>query len=1483
MNTWKYSANSVVTNNFLISLCCCNTTAANLLWEAVPCDMLISHRTKCFEPSDCSYTARRFLDGITFCNDDTQLVCECQRLKIYGLQDYLSLTAITHAISVAYTGGAGAYIIWADALITVNDSNNPVYLINPSGRTLLSIIIEINALTGTHWSLGISGIDSTLPSTVISPATLSFSGAATQYFDTKTSNLRLMIGSVETGNIAPNTDPATFATNIETALNAVLTGTITVDFNSLASIDGNNSVFEIVFGGALCGIPIANMYVSAMELVYTGSYTAPLFEHGNYICAPGDSSEHYYMKDSFATACPYDSTSNQGPGIFNSSIQCCPQKGATFGGNQNLDPDPLVSGYSVVDQWDNLENTVVLGGSCYGVRPAWFTIGKEGRYNYDFLNHANVLFVESDKTTSNITGLVNIPTNCVTELFLPKLNKNVPWGPFGSYYPYIEIAEHPSWANPTSYLYGAFTNRFGWDYRPQAFLRTHGTWLETTGIELTWRVWQARPFYVGSATFDDMIRASPDPATVSSAFITGVPINATGFFRYIYPTSGKTVGDFVTDINAIKVKSSGVDQSCFPFAFCLASDSASSTALNLVVNTTSDIWDLAVKDKIDGGTLYQTTYNVDRDPDLKSGSVIQAGTKPYWDMFTNKVPNGCFTENTTGFQPQWTTSNPLIYNIDPDDPPFLIFEGAKRGNTPPICRLKHALPKDYTSSLSPTELIRDIPWYTTFQGKTEDVLSINLTNNVTIQDSTIRHVYVGVSGQLIMFRGVREDLTEVTGAIQTNRGGSDYTVSGCMRDINAFQWPNPAATLYSPFSSTGLLPYKVWLDDRTYQHPAGGYPMPSGAGAAFSSGNYSFKEPLLDKGNVDIYGGTTNLQSWIRRRCEYYDSTTTLFNNDYRLKRCVPDAMRVYGSGSSIDCSSDSEVDASWLASYGCGGNVCKTQWYIRAQRCPCDDVYRCTNGDGQAGAYVHHPYNFPGDDTSNTDIWSSDEPCANISVNQPTLYVCDYNIHPECDIPFLVKVPYQVIKSDTVDPSCTDYDQWIYYVYYGDDSGLSYQSDEFGCLSSWSFCGPDAEGWCQYIDPSNKDLVAKIDIPRSFPAQAYVMERSIGVFCSTTPFGDGLPMYPLSGAGNSCGSWDRLCGVYPYYPASMMESDGLPCNIDKTNGVSDMCALARPIINNFTQDDYLGDANCSRIDINCGTKCCECFFNCTNDGCATSLERAPCLQTIRYQETSVMTGLPADCNHDPCSPGNPGGCNYGCCFQGAAPCMTNTKLGMRYTETTNIDLTKYEHYPCGCLGVEGSIDVSRTVTGTDCSYSGYISACTATDCNGVNTAICSFSSSSAVSCSEFDDGFKLWHCSADATGSSIGRECGDTCGGSFSCVGAFTKSEWVYTCDQSYDVCGTGSETYTNTTTTYADGSTVVEDGCFSGDHELRLSDGSYTTIVWTQTITKTVSEQLCASCTTDGLAGQSYSYILSWVNDFSRWSCSLPNSASTETGVLF
>ena len=266
--------------------------------------------------------------------------------------------------------------------------------------------------------------------------------------------------------------------------------------------------------------------------------------------------------------------------------------------------------------------------------------------------------------------------------------------------------------------------------------------------------------------------------------------------------------------------------------------------------------------------------------------------------------------------------------------------------------------------------------------------------------------------------------------------------------------------------------------------------------------------------------------------------------------------------------------------------------------------------------------------------MWSQEAygaPCNNVVVNQPDFYVCDNNLHPECDIPMLVKVPYQVIAVDH-QTACTG----IYYVYYDD------QPDEFGCDINWQFCSDEDNGWCQYIDPNNLTKVSKQNIPRTWPPTAYVAERSNIPFCSANLF-----YYPieewcnctLPRTTNPCG-WDQICNIYTMVPPEYLGVNGYACNIPTLSDISQLCVFFRPYIENLTVGDICGGAAvtsrsasescsllpaCARVDINCGTKCCECFWNCSDDGCATNLVRNPCSRQFTWSSNETITDIPTD------------------------------------------------------------------------------------------------------------------------------------------------------------------------------------------------------------------------------------------------------------------
>jgi hypothetical protein len=872
------------------------------------------------------------------------------------------------------------------------------------------------------------------------------------------------------------------------------------------------------------------------------------------------------------------------------------------------------------------------------------------------------------------------------------------------------------------------------------------------------------------------------------------------------------------------------------------------------------------------------------------------GTKSYWDMYQELLPSQCYTENPTGFLPGFLGDKPYIYNQDPG---VLIETDITKiyAELPPPCRTSRNIPKEYSNVIA--EAYRDTPWFTAIQGCNTNVLNIQLGPS-GLSDSFDDFKYT-VLNRKITINAYQGGVVVRSGIFDTNKSGSGYTLRDLASGINNFRWTGVLHTplTYKPFIATGIFSnFDIWLDDHTWQDSVTAKPVnPFTGGAIRTTTNYAFVEPLLDGGSGVSFNNSFNLSTYIRRRCEHYDPITTLYNNDFRLKHCLPADAMTYSSGNTIiDLEGDEYVDDGWLISYGCNSYVCKTEWYIKASRCPCDTVYRCTNGLGQTGGYVKHPYNREGDELDNGYHYNQGyDPCNNLAVNQPDFYICDNNLHPNCEIPMLVKVPYQVIDVNNID-SCDG----IYYVYYDN------QPDDFGCNLDWMFCSDEDNGWCQYINPESLERVSKQNIPRTWPPTAYIAERSNVPLCSSNPF-----YYPVDEWCNCdmpstdpCG-WDQICGIYPAVPPEYIGDYGYACNVPTLSEVSQLCVHFRPYIKNLTVGELCGgdaiaaraagDAcsllpACYRIDIDCGTKCCECFWNCSDDECANNLVRNPCSRTFNWDSLYTITNGVTDCGWFGQAGGGPGSCNYGCCLQGAATFLRGLRLGVTYNYSESHNFTYHQH-TCGCLGVDGEYNKSYEIVGTDCPGPDYYDPCeaspTPTDpsqpvCgNRAGELLCGGIDSGPISCEQFefqyfDNNGSFGSCdtsvNCNTTGLTLGRACGTTCGGSYGCAGGFTE---IYRNDCNtgeFDICGEGTQTCEYSIRTKANGVSIY-DGCFPGDHTLRFEDGSNGDILEEYTVTKTISPQSCGACPNGTVPTVTWATVSGWRNDFSKWLCGYAN----------
>jgi len=686
------------------------------------------------------------------------------------------------------------------------------------------------------------------------------------------------------------------------------------------------------------------------------------------------------------------------------------------------------------------------------------------------------------------------------------------------------------------------------------------------------------------------------------------------------------------------------------------------------------------------------------------------------------------------------------------------------------------------------------------------------------------------------------------------------------------------SSTFNPFiATTGSdLFHEVWLDDQTSIN-GGSYEYSTVAPTRF---NYSYKEPLINFDRpLSLLNGSVDLQSFIRRRCNW--TTDDVIFNDPKLTHCVPAGSRTLGADSLLNCGGEKVVDNGWLISYGCSSFVCKTTWYYACQRCPCSTVYRCKNG---VGSNYPHPFNQEGNSLLNNNYWKDFyTPAADFVINQPILYICESNLHPDCDIPMLVKVPFMIV--DINNPDAGPLFQ------YGQDVGLPGYTE---------FCNPgnplisNQYGWCQYLDPASPKIKEE-NIPRTRPVSSYIAQRGLGVFCSTHPWNfipedimagtianileipGGSAYFGLPGGCKTapdgvncssitynscprCDNWDRIENLGLVYPEYY---DYLPTGIT-------LKALFRPVISPLRASGVCTNGSvCSRIDIDCGTACCECGFTAEENAgtcCLSSRVHHPFTQTLTYSlsesntstrqkcgwDTSNTIGLYDFINIGQCGlpPGVCGG-SFSCC-NSAGLCWNGNN-----SHSLNVSLTRIST-TCGCT-INGGTGVCFTENNT------VSSACGGTFCtSGVwidagsptNNTYCfscqNFPSTPSVPTGTFSLGACNFGCDGDgATCEPRSVNYGEECGGFGS-----------YTFNTSLDLCGYGSSNYVESRVSSG---VVSFNACTLAPYNWTGSCNS--------TITTNNNKPIWGECPTSiPTNGKTYTYIKNWENSVATFSCGYP-----------
>jgi len=1363
MTSLKYNQNAalLICSRALSLDCCADPTT---YFDAMPCDGDVDYRKYCDDRDQCELINRKYVSFKARCKSEDNKVCECQRCT-FTYFPYI-LEGQNSAATLQYTNGSTiGKVEFTDTNAIINDAVTVDY----GTKTLSEFFSDFNLVCGPDFSISSDVLDTDHAASIIHPTSYFFLNE-TKSVLSRPSAFALQFGNYSTDLIAFDSDPVQLGTNVQNAIDAMgLSAGDTIEFNYNAIFNPaatDNKYYEIIYKDNLCGFEQPHFNVKNCYLNYTiypGSPEAAV--SGSY----GEYGDGQVWGDSFSiidysiaggpitdtlfglNACPYEDNfiAGIGPSGFNNT-QCCPQKGVTVGPNQYISPSAgpdIGYGYNPsTTRFSNLENTIILG-TCHTIDPFWFIFGKAGRFSESPIG-GRIGYVVSDcDWGATLTNNCDTASVCLPELFLTSFHQSCPWGPFGSYFYQIEQREHQ--ANGDAASVSAWSARYGFQYAPLGYIKTLGTWQETKKIQITFRVKRGVPYFIGPDLNDLTLNAELDSSTVNGFDEGATEGSACGLTTLTFDCEDKTVGDFLDAVNAIKTKAIDGGESCFIFAFCAASNDARAVPASKVINVNSEMWDWAQQMFDATGEPFDPDFGgghpelIQSDPNLWSGGDIIAAPK----RFTRIWPYG---------GADITSVNTIA---DADVTPATI-------RRPPYCNhLYNKGPKQpFENGSYKSGLRRRSPLWTAMAGSSQSVLTIYKPDDLP---SFISKIEVEVTGHLINVRsysGVTETLLQSTG-LNTDRSGHPYTVSNCVTDLNAIQFNIGA--VYNPLiANSGSQPFTVWLDDSTYTVQSGpDVNFPTNSGNPLATGtlyNWSYKEPLEDKPVRNLFNGPVDLSCWVRYRCDYSPTQYPVLNS------CLPPNATTYGPASKLDCDGDKVINTSYIVGYGCTGGKCsKETWYVKANRCECDDQYDCgtrsfkphiTNREGNDGT--------PGRGSSVQPAFSN-PPGGEIKVSTPTLYICAQNIHPDCDIPMLVKVPLQFVgsKIDIVSrfgrgAECGASDIGIAYDAsgWGDgaivgaiDTRIKYEPQNNNAIAGgsnyiWStqinggfpipYLYSEMQGWCQYIDPAAQILVQKKDIPRTWPPTAYVADQGYPAFCSINLYNEAAIYNAAPTAGYR--GWDEIQGVFPHVPLEYLGSWGSTCSLPPVMWIDDdnmgesvlggLKAVFRPIITNgslleIAPDQAIdGGQGDQRVDVNCATKCCGGVYV----DCAGGFTRYPWTYTISGNWEQVTQSF-VNCEYSniDCNNTAPMCCT---CRAGQGQCFGRPICGVQTFTQRITDASHSVVIPCSCIDSD--------ITGTYTASCSQTPTCSNGESGGCSTLVmpntCGDNVSIELNCSNF-------------------------------------------------------------------------------------------------------------------------------------------------------
>ncbi len=1386
----RFLNHTLITCGNTLSLTCCDEEVGGKYFEAIPCSVMLPPRVLCIESDQCDITNRKYINSTSRCNGSPLYICECQQLVIDSYA-FVPTSPISPFVDIEYDGVVGGTATWGSNSVTFSGDDGTWVFDFDTYTTLNALQTAVSTITGGIWFV-LSLVGNYHPRTV-NPDTLTF----TTFAETHS------LESIQPGLIFEydgqisviaewNGDYDDFRDEIETVLQAIVGADLEILRNTELDLGFSQLVYEFYFGNSLCDgekprITIwANALFDANPVMHYGEYEPGTVEDddltGGYL-----GGLVYYNpigSGNFQPPCPYDGTLYGTLGGYphfptGNYIACCPQRGTVIGPIQYVSTGIHPSGYcsigGCVDNdveieydktWQNLENVVVLDdGQCYSVSPNYFVFGKPGRLHYDYHNELQ-LFVKPDCNFTTEGCEHDVPSNCNTQLFLPMFHKDIPWGPFGSYYNGIENAVHLAWTEPYAssgnYLYDSdpFQPRYGLNYRPRGWIKTHGSWTRTEEITVQIAFNRAEPFYIGTGVYDDFNYGIINSGSVPSGLI--LESNSGSGILLRFYTSDFTIGDFVDKLNAITTSGSN----CSVFAFCPGSEDVKSIPAHKIINTSAELFTQWLNNAPDAnggdGPLV--------DDAKRSGSDILAGPRKYTDLYRYN-PDNPYTTNVGTYQD--TNSDITIDNA------IAVLS--------PSCRLsRQNITKTTTYSIASTDTNRTSWWYN-IPGKEETVIRIRQNEdpdsaqilNVQVQDRLISIYSSGVA-------------FERTGYINTNRhgGSGTYTVAQCVADLNSLTFTDSSAASYNPIVATsGNQGFVIWLDDMSWVNRITGDPV-ANSGVANASGtvyNYSYREPLLNLSSTSILNdNVADLSAWVRRRCGMNQILPT--GQIFDLPPCMPPNENPVRASGLVNCGGNEYHDNGWLVAWGCTSHVCNTEWYYKADRCPCDTVYRCVEG---SATEVPHPYN----QENSSNLGLSD---GLYYIRQPTIYVCEYNFQPNCNVPIMIKVPFQIVYPNGFDGES---DQEVVYQY-GQDTNLPGYTDFCSDLNPVRSL---SNGWCQHIWPDRTLKVPKEQIPKATIPDAYIVTRENYPICAPKPFNyqpefisPDNALYPdVAGCdpdGSTCLTANFPCPTCGYWDAfenvTIVDKNG-------KQGAEVMRALIRSAISNLEGDDICQNGSCDRFDINCATACCECQFNCedvADVACFSELGRINTRRQISdYVEDYTIEDQPYACELQrdtlPCDVAN---CVCTCgptcaCYPHCYP------LTLSRSQVTNITKTETD---CNCT-VEPCVTATYELDGVcpgaiDCFS--YINPPTPApeeycyDCDNmppvfIDNDFCDDIASSRTELTRFR-----------------------TCGGDIATYHILTDIQHSYCATGDIDACGNGVYTWNRTEETIGEGTSPID-----------------------------------------------------------------------------